>query len=90
MPLSDEQVMELMGKTVRIIDPPPDKPELLNKIGRIAMIVDDTKCVLMLEDGSGATVDIEQLQPVQGFIYMWCNYSASFYMLKGSVLEYII
>lgn len=64
MSLSDEQIMSLMGKPVRIIDPPSDQPELLNKIGKVAMIVDGTKCLLQFDDGSGITINADQLQPV--------------------------
>ena len=63
MPLSGEQSMALVGRRVRIADPPPERPELLDKTGVVAMITDRTNCVILLEeDGSGVTLNADQLE----------------------------
>ncbi len=63
MALSEEQIMALMGGLVRIVDPPVDRPDLLNKIGRVAMVADGENCVLQLEDGSAVSITADRLQP---------------------------
>lgn len=47
---------------VEIVQANPKEQHLLNKVGRVILIADDTKAVVALEDGSGATVHINQLK----------------------------
>jgi hypothetical protein len=43
---------------------PNDDRNLLNKIGVVVLIVDDERCVIRLDDGNDATVDITQVKRI--------------------------
>ena len=47
---------------VVIIQVGPNEQQLLNKKGRVLMISDGRICVIALDSGEGATVDISQLK----------------------------
>lgn len=65
MSLSEDQAMALVGRRVRIINPPPNQPELLSQTGVVAMIVDGTRCLIQLEkDGSAETIDADQIEVI--------------------------
>ncbi len=68
MPLSKEQLMALIDRQVRITEPPPDRPELLNQVGIVRSITvkaieNRTRCLLELGDGSGFEIDVDRIQP---------------------------
>jgi len=43
---------------------PNDDQHLLHKFGRVMIITDDVNCVIALEEGGVATVDISQVKTV--------------------------
>lgn len=47
---------------VQIVKTNPGEEHLLNKIGRVMLIVDGERCVVALPDGNGASVNIKQLK----------------------------
>jgi hypothetical protein len=49
---------------VEIIAVAPGDEALLHRMGRVMMIVDGDRCVVALDDGGGATVNIKQLKKV--------------------------
>lgn len=49
---------------VRIIQALPGEEGLLKKVGRVVMVVDGEKCLVVLDDGSSANVNMKQLTKV--------------------------
>lgn len=49
---------------VKIVRVNAGQEDLLNRIGSVVMIAGGTKCVVGFEDGSGASVTIDQLEKV--------------------------
>jgi hypothetical protein len=54
-----------VGDIVEIVNVRGDQQHLLHKVGRIMMIVDGRKCLLSFDDGTGATVTVDQLKSVR-------------------------
>ena len=50
---------------VKIIRVNAGQEHLLNRVGTVVMIADGKKCVVAFEDGSGASVTIDQLAKVR-------------------------
>lgn len=51
-----------VGQRVQIIQVSANEQGLLYKFGRVMMIADGVRCVVALEDGGAATLDIGQLK----------------------------
>jgi hypothetical protein len=49
---------------VEIVSAGPSEQQLLHRVGRVVLITDGTKCVVAFNDGSGASVKVEQLRKV--------------------------
>lgn len=47
---------------VRIIQVKPGEQQFMNKSGKVMMVVDGVKCIVLLDDGGMAEVDIGQLK----------------------------
>jgi hypothetical protein len=61
-----EPPMERINVTnkVQVIAIKPGEQPLLNKVGTVMMITDGVNCFLTFEDGSFATVNINQLKKI--------------------------
>lgn len=51
-----------VNNRVKIIQVKPGEQQFMNKSGTVMMIVDGVKCVVILDDGGMAEVDISQLK----------------------------
>ncbi len=55
---------EDVGRRVEIVIAAPNESHLLHKRGRLLMVADDVNSVVELDDGSAATVKIDQLSRI--------------------------
>ena len=53
------------GDRVQIVKTSPDNKKQLLKFGRLILVADGTNCVVALDDGSVATVDIGELKKIE-------------------------
>ena len=53
-----------LGDIVQIVKVGDREKHLMNKVGRVMMIVDDTRCVVSFDDGNGAALDLTQVKKV--------------------------
>ena len=51
---------------VQITEVAEGEQNLLNKTGRVIVIVDDTNCIVLLEGGDTANILVSQLKKVEG------------------------
>jgi len=51
-----------VGQRVQIIQVSPKEQGILYKFGRVMMIADGVKCVVALEEGGAASVNMNQLK----------------------------
>ena len=53
---------------VQITEVAEGEQNLLNKTGRVIVIVDDTNCIVSLEGGDTANILVSQLKKVEGLV----------------------